>query len=224
MTVLAAVLSGAEHPQSAIMSSFAVPGQVLSNLTSHQPGAGTHVADNHILASLAGSILTVAAASKSTKPTISVTSSVQTSVNSPILPIVGSAVLCRVLRVQQRQLQAAVLTIEPSNTSQSSSITSYPSNTDDETQFLAILRREDVRVYEKDKVVMNESFRVGDIIRATVISLGDERNYYVSTAGNEYGVVIARSDHGNAMVPVSWKEMRDVVTGRGESRKVAKPT
>lgn len=197
--------------------SFAVPGQVLSNLTSHQPGAGTHVADNQIFASLAGSILTAAAASKSAKPTISIASST----SNTTLPIVGSAVLCRILRVQQRQLNAAILEIEsPENPL---SITPYPSNTDDETQFLAILRREDVRAYEKDKVVMNESFRVGDIIRATVISLGDERSYYVSTAGNEYGVVIARSDHGNAMVPVSWKEMRDVLTGRAESRKVAKP-
>ena len=71
---------------------------------------------------------------------------------------------------------------------------------------------------------MNESFRVGDVIRATVISLGDERNFYISTAGNEFGVLIARSEAGNAMVPVSWKEMRDVVTGRAESRKVAKPS
>lgn len=71
---------------------------------------------------------------------------------------------------------------------------------------------------------MNESFRVGDILRAAVISLGDERNYYVSTAGNEFGVVIAKSEAGNSMVPISWKEMKDVVTGKGESRKVAKPT
>ena len=70
---------------------------------------------------------------------------------------------------------------------------------------------------------MNESYRTGDIIRATVISLGDERNYYISTAGNELGVVITKSEVGNAMVPASWKEMRDVTTGKGESRKVAKP-
>lgn len=70
---------------------------------------------------------------------------------------------------------------------------------------------------------MNELYRTGDIIRATVISLGDERNYYISTAGNELGVAIAKSEVGNAMVPASWKEMRDVMTGKGESRKVAKP-
>ncbi len=70
---------------------------------------------------------------------------------------------------------------------------------------------------------MNESFRVGDIVRATVISLGDEKNYYISTGGNEFGVVISRSEEGNAMVPASWKEMKDAVTGRVELRKVAKP-
>jgi exosome complex component CSL4 len=79
-------------------------------------------------------------------------------------------------------------------------------------------------MYEKDKVAMNTSFRVGDIIRASVISLGDERSYYISTAGNEFGVVVAVSEAGNAMVPTSWKEMKDVVTGKGESRKVAKPS
>ena len=56
-----------------------------------------------------------------------------------------------------------------------------------------------------------------------MISLGDERSYYISTAGNELGVIIARSEAGNAMVPASWKEMKDVVNGKGESRKVAKP-
>lgn len=71
---------------------------------------------------------------------------------------------------------------------------------------------------------MNESFRVGDVVRAVVISLGDERSYYISTAGNEFGVVVARSEAGNPLVPVSWREMRDVITGKGETRKVAKPS
>jgi len=86
-----------------------------------------------------------------------------------------------------------------------------------------MLRREDIRLTEKDKIVMNDSFRVGDIVRATVISLGDEKNYYISTGGNEFGVVIAMSEEGNAMVPASWKEMKDAVTGKVELRKVAKP-
>lgn len=70
---------------------------------------------------------------------------------------------------------------------------------------------------------MDEMFRVGDIVRGTVISLGDQSNYYLSTARNELGVVMGRSEGGNMMFPVSWKEMRDPVTGVGEGRKVAKP-
>ena len=37
------------------------------------------------------------------------------------------------------------------------------------------------------------------------------------------GVVMATSEAGNAMYPVSWKEFRDPRTGALESRKVAKP-
>jgi len=34
---------------------------------------------------------------------------------------------------------------------------------------------------------------------------------------------MARSEAGNVMVPVSWREVRDPVVGGVESRKVAKP-
>lgn len=55
------------------------------------------------------------------------------------------------------------------------------------------------------------------------ISLGDQSNYYLSTARNEYGVIMAVSEAGNVMYPVSWKEYKDPETGLGEARKVAKP-
>jgi exosome complex component CSL4 len=196
---------------------IAVPGQVIGSLFSHLPGPGTHIQDDKILASIVGSILTTPAATRSSKPTISIPRQTNNT-----LPAVSSIVLARILRVQQRQLSASILVTNPSN--DPSAIIPYTSSTSDELQFQAILRREDVRAYEKDKIVLNDCFRVGDIVRAQIISLGDERNYYISTAGNELGVVIARSEAGNAMVPVSWREMKDVVTGKGESRKVAKPS
>lgn len=55
------------------------------------------------------------------------------------------------------------------------------------------------------------------------ISLGDQTNYYLSTAKNELGVIMATSEAGNAMYPFNWKEFRDPETGEGELRKVAKP-
>lgn len=39
-----------------------------------------------------------------------------------------------------------------------------------------------------DKVEVFKCFRPGDIVRARVISLGDARQYYLSTAENELGV------------------------------------
>ena len=55
------------------------------------------------------------------------------------------------------------------------------------------------------------------------ISLGDQSNYYLSTARNELGVIMATSEKGNTMYPISWKEFKDPVTGETETRKVAKP-
>ena len=52
----------------------------------------------------------------------------------------------------------------------------------DGTDSQGIIRAQDVRVTDKDGVVMSECFRPGDIVRATVISLGDARSYYLSTA------------------------------------------
>ena len=205
------------------MPDIAVPGQILASTSSHLAGPGTHIYENDILASIVGSSVITPPPNRSSKPTISIPrhsphqSVLSTATNS--LPTVNSIVLCRVLRVQQRQLIASILLTDPSP----STLVQYPFTTNDELQFQAVLRREDVRAYEKDKIVLNEMYRAGDIIRATVISLGDERSYYISTAGNELGVVIAKSEAGNAMVPASWKEMKDVVTGKGESRKVAKP-
>ena len=65
----------------------------------------------------------------------------------------------------------------------------------------------------------------GDILKAVVISLGDSRNYYLSTASNEFGVIYATSilGDGATLIPVSWKEMECVKTKSRELRKVAKP-
>ena len=202
--------------QTEIMSEMAIPGLTLGSISTHVAGPGTHVYESNIYASLVGSVVIKTASSRSSKPTISIPRHDP----SNNLPIVGSGVLCRVIRVQQRQLITSILVTDPSP----DTYVPYTTVTNDELQFQAILRKEDIRGYEKDKVVMNEMYRTGDIIMAVIISLGDERSYYISTAGNEYGVVIAQSDAGNAMVPASWNAMMDAVSGKMETRKVAKPS
>ena len=166
------------------------------------------------------------------------------------LPSVDSIVLARVTRVQKRQATVSILVVldpstpsDPSTTStqtpgptgntssDNDNITSIlttaanPENhsSTDELRFQALIRKEDVRAVEKDRVVMDDMFRVGDIVRGSVISLGDQSFYYLTTARNDLGVVLARSEAGNMMFPASWKDMRDSVTGVPEPRKVARP-
>ena len=87
-----------------------------------------------------------------------------------------------------------------------------------------MVRREDMRLSEVDQLVVRECFRPGDIIKARVISLGDSRQYYLSTADVELGVILAKCEHSETMlVPRSWKEMENPQTKNRELRKVAKP-
>ncbi|XP_074764524.1 exosome complex component CSL4 isoform X3 [Athene noctua] len=76
---------------------------------------------------------------------------------------------------------------------------------------------------EDNGVEVYKSFRPGDIVLAKVISLGDaQSNYLLSTAENELGVVVARSEAGVQMVPISWCEMQCPRTHTKDFRKVAR--
>ncbi|THU91728.1 hypothetical protein K435DRAFT_829800 [Dendrothele bispora CBS 962.96] len=90
-------------------------------------------------------------------------------------------------------------------------------------EFTGVIRSQDVRATEKDKVKIGDCFRGGDVVRGVVISLGDARSYFVTTARNDLGVIFATSEAGHTMEPVSWQEMRCPKTGSIEKRKCAKP-
>ncbi|KAH8102480.1 hypothetical protein BXZ70DRAFT_928691 [Cristinia sonorae] len=90
-------------------------------------------------------------------------------------------------------------------------------------EFVGVIRVQDVRATEKDKVKLADCFRGGDVVKGLVISLGDARSYYVTTARNDLGVIYAISESGATMQPISWQEMRCPKTGRIEKRKCAKP-
>ncbi|EFA05246.1 exosome complex component CSL4 [Tribolium castaneum] len=89
-------------------------------------------------------------------------------------------------------------------------------------QYRGILRKEDVRATEKDRVEIYKSFRPGDVILARVLPITEAHTYQLSTAENELGVVTAHSEHGGLMVPVSWTEMQCSKTFVKEARKVAR--
>lgn len=205
--------------------SIALPGQLLGSADKYFPGPGTHIHESSIYASIAGPVtstptpatlttttsnkptplLSITRPSPSTDPGILGTGS---GGGGTVLPEVNSIVLAQITRLGPRFATCEILVIDDMVCRES---------------FQGQIRREDIRATEKDKIKMEESFRVGDLIRGTVISLGDQSSYYVSTSENEFGVVSARSEEGRLMFPVSWREFRDPVSGRGEPRKAAKP-
>lgn len=74
------------------------------------------------------------------------------------------------------------------------------------------------------EVPLTDFFFPGDWIVARVISLGDDRRYFLSTAEPALGVLHAVSKQsGLPMVPVSWKEMECPESGAKEARKCARP-
>ncbi len=64
------------------------------------------------------------------------------------------------------------------------------------------VRVEDVFPVDVDytAVQMTNCFRPGDVVKARIMSLGDARQYFLSTAAPELGVVWTRSAAGEVLV------------------------
>ncbi|KAM8717623.1 hypothetical protein ACLKA7_004337 [Drosophila subpalustris] len=94
-----------------------------------------------------------------------------------------------------------------------------------ESSYRGVLRKEDVRETEKDRVDIYKSFKPGDVILARVLNQM-EQSFTLSTAEAELGVVIAYASdirkNRIPMVPIGWGEMQCPKTMIKESRKVAK--
>ncbi|XP_017785287.1 PREDICTED: exosome complex component CSL4 [Nicrophorus vespilloides] len=88
--------------------------------------------------------------------------------------------------------------------------------------YRGILRKEDLRATEKDKIEVYKSVRPGDIVLARVLPITEAHTYHLTTAENELGVVTAHSEGGHQMVPISWTEMQCTKTLVKQHRKVAK--
>ncbi|WPG99301.1 Hypothetical protein R9X50_00211400 [Acrodontium crateriforme] len=190
---------------------LSLPGQILGPTSANAIGSGTHIHGTQLYSSVAGTLHSTPSTTKTVKqPTVSVQ---RPNGAGTLLPEVGTVVLGRITRTNPRQANLSILALGAQGEHVCRDGQGFP----------AIIRQQDIRATEIDKVVVAQSFRVGDIVRAVVISLGDERSYYLSTAKNELGVVMAVSEAGNAMFPVSWKEFQDGVSGAREARKVAKP-
>lgn len=167
-------------------------------------GQGVYVRDGFVCASIVGHQTTEQPLEAGTRPLVHVLSAS----SIPLVPKQGDVVTVKVSRVAQTTASCLIMCVGTRALDQ---------------EFKGVIRQQDVRATEIDKVVMYDCFRPGDIVRAEVCSLGDARSYYLTTAKNELGVVYAKSAAAGApMVPVSWLEMQCPDTQAVEKRKVAK--
>ncbi|XP_043238511.1 exosome complex component CSL4-like isoform X1 [Amphibalanus amphitrite] len=179
-----------------------VPGDCLCAADDkHVAGKGTIERSGYIYSCLVGRVYTQQQQDKTELV------EVRTGQEQNIVPTAGSVVTAKVTYVNPRFLRCEILCI---------------GETVLKHKFRGMLKKEDVRATERDKVKMYECFRPGDVILAKVVSLGDALSYVLSTAENELGVALAHSEAGALMVPLSWAEMRCPLTQARELRKVAK--
>ncbi|ORX60057.1 hypothetical protein BCR36DRAFT_316404 [Piromyces finnis] len=179
------------------------PGKKLGTIHEYEIGPGTYIKNNYIYASTVGEIYIINDSNKKL-PCISVVKDKEQSV----IPEVDSIVTGKIIRVNPKMATLAIMVV---------------GNKPCKDDFQGIIRVQDVRSTEKDKVQIYNSFRPGDIVRARVISLGDRHSYYLTTAENELGVIFAQSISGETMIPISWQQMMCPKTKVMEYRKCAKP-
>ena len=167
---------------------YVAPGDLLGSSTRFESGKGVHEWNQSLLATLAGRVV-LEASQNSGKQRINVVSSKACASDTVIE--VGDTVIARVIRINTNQAIVEILFVGDIFLRQSAK---------------GVVRREDVRLSEIDKLIMDQCFRPGDIIRAGVVSLGDARQYFLSTALGNHGVIRAFSQvSGKEMIPVSWK-------------------
>ena len=126
------------------------------------------------------------------------------------LPAVGDLVTCRIKKISPRLANVDILCVGSAALGEACA---------------GLIRREDVNSPSaREPMEMHCAFRPGDILIAKVVSLGDARAYYLSSADVELGVVLARSSEGGIMKPISFCEMECPISKTREMRKVAKPS
>lgn len=164
--------------------------------------------------------------------------------SSPNLPKEGDVVLCRVSRVSLQRANVEILAVgsrnipvdggfgsngggivAPGGGSGGITFSISQASSDLGETFKGIIRSQDVRATERDKVKMVDCFKPSDIVKAQVLSLGDGNYYYLTTARDDLGVVFAKAYNGagGLMYPIDWQTMVAPSTGTVEKRKCAKP-
>lgn len=184
------------------MVDITIPGERLGSMAEYEAGDGTYVRNGYIYSKLCGKKI-IRSTSEDEKSVLSVKSKKIANV----VPEINSIAMCRVISNNPRFSKVNILSVNGVSL---------------KGTFQGVIRQEDVRSTEKDRVKIYEAFRPNDIVLARILSLGDSHSYFLTTAENELGVIYALSEASHPLIPISWCEMQCTKTGKKEFRKVAK--
>ena len=155
---------------SEVESNIVYPGDTLGTINEYSSGSGTYEADNIIRSTLFGKVVIVTAENK--KPLVNVVA--QSVAATEFVIEIGDIVYGRIVKINYNQAFVDILAVGDRKLA---------------VRTKGIIRREDVRATEIDKVVVQDFFHSTDIVCARVISLGDSKQYFLSTADKNLGVV-----------------------------------
>lgn len=186
---------------------FCTPGErlasVLDGTTQYRAGLGTFESGNYICSSLVGKV--VEKTVQEDGDSYIVVHVVQEHPSPVLIPRVGDVVVCKVVRISQKHVFLDILQVKGKDVVE---------------KFSGLIRNSDIRSSDIDALEVHRCFRPRDIVRAKVLSLGDARAYYLTTAEKGLGVVSCRSQTtGDLMIPLDETCMICKETQEKEERK-----
>ena len=149
------MFAASDHPSTsaAATEGLVAPGEQLGRSSELVAGEGCFVWGDHVHAGRAG---VRQLDSSQPRPVMTVLGE-DAANKASIVPVVGDIVTCKIVRINPRQAQLEILCV-------GSTALREPVG--------GIIRREDVRDYERDQVAIYKSFRPGDVVLGRVLSFG----------------------------------------------------
>ena len=149
------MFAASDHPSTsaAATEGLVAPGEQLGRSSELVAGEGCFVWGDHVHAGRAG-----VRQLDSSQPLPVITVLGEGAAKTSIVPAVGDIVTCKIVRINPRQAQLEILCV-------GSTALREPVG--------GIIRREDVRDYERDQVAIYKSFRPGDVVLGRVLSFGN---------------------------------------------------
>ncbi len=152
-----------------------VPGDVVCNNKQGRSGQGAFSLKGDIRSNITGNLIVEPPSSSSANAKKRINIVCESNLAKDYVLNVGDIVYGKVTKINYNQAFVDVL---------------YSG--DQELPFItkAVIRREDIRESEVDKVVVRDFLKPLDIVRAHVLSLGDNKQYFLTIAKSGLGVIV----------------------------------